>query len=401
MTSSEKMAEKEETIENKKILYTVDSVETWPQKSKSNVVVKLSPSPCGKYLAVGTSTTLKVFEVESGSRLSMLNLPVNARTVMWSWRSKHVAVSDDESMILVLTNRLELESSLDTSARLAGFRGETDLLTCDSDSLRRHRMTGTSSHGDTIDLLPWLEEIHCVSCVAMSRKRSRIVIGGRTTYPSKSEEDLEVTSSILVFDVSDRTFIPCHHIHFDTSETITLPLLSATSPRTVSFATRVSKLCRRHVPGSPVVSVSICDDASKIVAVDKKGRVVVWNLNSSSSSMRKFVLVSSSSREAQWWSNDSVLILLSDGGLLLTSVVHQEEYHKNPHTITNRLGNSPEYFAENSSISSRLVNRERMFVLETEKEESTLWSLSRATPRQVLQSKLNDREYVVDFDDRI
>ena len=285
---------------------------------------------------------------------------------------------------------------VDTSARLAGFRGETDLLTCDSDSLRRHRMTGTSSKGDTIDLSPWLEEIHCVSCVAVSRKRSRVAIGGRISYPSKSEEDLEVTSSILVFDVSDRTFTPCHHIHFDTSENITLPLLSATSPRTVSFATRISKLCRRHVPGSPIVSVAICDDASKIVAVDKKGRVVVWNLNSSSL-LRRFVLVSSSSREARWWSNDSVLILLADGGLLLTSV-HQEEYHKNQHTITNRLGNSPEYFAENSSISSRLVNRERMFVLETDKEESTLWSLSRATPRQVLQSKLNDREYVVDFD---
>ena len=35
----------------------------------------------------------------------MLRLPVHART-MWSWRSKHVAVSDNESMILVLTNRL-------------------------------------------------------------------------------------------------------------------------------------------------------------------------------------------------------------------------------------------------------------------------------------------------------
>lgn len=377
---------------DRKMLYTVDSVDSWD--SKKGAVMTLSASPCGKYVAVGTSTTLKVFR--DGNRSAVLRLPVEARTVMWSWKSRRVAVSDNENMILILTNRLELESSLDTSARLAGFRGETDLLTCDSNSLRRHRMmSGSSSNlGDTIDLTPWLEEIHCVSFVATSRGRSRVAIGGRTSYPSKSEEDLEVTSSILVFDVFDRAFTPCYHIHFDTSEKITLPLLSATSPRTVSFATRVSKLCRRHVPGTPIVSIAISQDASNISALDKKGRVVVWSMADSSSSPRRRFVLATSSRAARWWSNDSVLILLADGGLILASIYEtQEQYHKSVHTVPNRFGNSPEYFAENSSISSRLANRERMFVLERQNEESTLWSLSRATPMQVLQSKLNDREY--------
>ena len=402
MSSSESEDEKEKTEKSDKILYTVDSLDSWKESLNQNIGC-LSPSPCGRFLAVGTAGFTSIYDAIEGIRIARSRSPCKVRKIVWSSDAMHIAVSDNQTMILILTNRLELASSLQTSAKLVGFRGQADLLTCNVTFLRRHRMASKSksSDEDTIDLSPWLEEIHCFSCISTSERRSRVAIGGRTRNLSKLEEELEITSSVVVFDVSDLKFIPCYHFHFDMSKKIILPILNVKSPRTITFATRISKLCRRRVLGTPIVCVTICED--NIAAFDKKGNVVVWNLRTK---QRTFALVSSSTRALTWWSKNSLSILLSDGGLILASVCcdekeeEEDQYHQSVNTISNRLGSSPEYFEKNSFISSRLVNREKMFILEENnnnnnntQESTTLWSLSRATPRQVLISKLKDREY--------
>lgn len=271
---------------------------------------------------------------------------------------------------------------------------------------------------------------------------SYLAVGGSTADTSRDEERSGLVWSVTVWRVTSDSphYEPLHHLALNP---LSQPFpfthaINASTTTNQSYGRRLRKYCcGRQVRGSPIVSVQFSPNAAHVAALDTFGRMCVWH---TSRGQRRWALQSVSSTDDAdrgeksttrtsafcWWSESSIAIFMNDGGLVVSTVLtSQPSVVSDVSRANNMLGTSPEYFSEISTISTSITGK-RLFILEPdvgdeekndveEKSEKAehgsddkeakrqrtgyascryrLYSISRATCREVLRGKLRSREY--------